>query len=100
MNEKPSPQDALRLRDVAVVVLFGAALGVLFNALQLGENPSRALAWRKVERTVVALEPVTPAEAATRPPGGAVAAPDSAHASSTAPVKAAPGKGSPAKGAK
>ena len=65
MHESPQSKDSLRVRDVIAVVLFGVALGVLFNALQLADKSPRALAWRKLERTIVALEPGTPASAAT-----------------------------------
>jgi rhodanese-related sulfurtransferase len=94
MNESAPPppgsdHDSLRLRHVLGIVLFGAALGVGFNALQLSSDSGRGLAWVKSERRVVSLgglprtAPVAPADTARS--AGAPARPREA----TAPAKPA-----------
>ncbi|NUN53552.1 MAG: phosphotransferase, partial [Planctomycetaceae bacterium] len=67
----PKPPGSL-LRDVAVIVLAGIALGIAYNAYLLGSGPRAGLTWIKEERRLAKLEDVlleTPAaEAATAPP--------------------------------
>lgn len=107
----PKPPGSL-LRDVAVIVLAGIALGVAHNAYLLGSGPRAGLTWIKEERRLAKLEDVlleTPAaEAATAPPvpaSDAAAATDGARAAppaSSAPAQPAaqpaakPGAAAPA----
>lgn len=81
----PSPDPNSRgslLRDVAVIVLVGIALGAAHNAYLLGSGPRAGLSWIKEERRLVKLEDVLPAPA------------DSAPATSVAPAQ--PPAGAPA----
>jgi rhodanese-related sulfurtransferase len=79
------------VRDVAVLLLVGAALGVTHNAYMLAAGPGRGLPWIKTERRVVKLEDLAPADPAgptalatttADPPAGSPAtpAPGDAHA--------------------
>jgi rhodanese-related sulfurtransferase len=62
---EPRPAGSL-VRDVAVLVLVGIALGVAHNAYLLGSGPRAGLSWIKEERRLVKLEDVLPVE----PDGG------------------------------
>lgn len=70
----PKPSGSL-LRDVAVIVLAGIALGVAHNAYLMGSGPRAGLSWIKEERRLAKLEDVlleTPeAAAAIAPPEAA-----------------------------
>lgn len=59
-----SEADPLSIRDVLVIVVVGASLGVGYNALQLVDDPTRGLSWTHQERKVVKLEEETPAPTA------------------------------------
>ena len=67
---EPKPPGSL-VRDVAVLVLVGIALGVAHNAYLLGSGPRAGLSWIKAERALVKLEDVLPADPdlATSGPG-------------------------------
>ncbi len=80
MTDNTPHDDGLRARDVLTIVIAGAALGVLFNVLQLSADPSRALTWVKGERKVVSLEQVSPAPQSTAPAPVAATTPDPAPA--------------------
>ncbi len=56
-----SDAELLSIRDVLVIVVVGASLGVGYNALQLIDDPTRGLSWTHQERKVVKLEEETPA---------------------------------------
>lgn len=82
------------VRDVAVIVLVGIALGAAHNAYLLGSGPRAGLSWIKAERRLVKLEDVLPAQrdSATALPGsGATAAAPGvpAHERQGAPAKPA-----------
>lgn len=71
-------------RDVAVLLLVGAALGVTHNAYMLAAGPGRGLPWIKTERRVVKLDDLAPADPAgpmelatttAEPPAGSPATP-------------------------
>lgn len=86
-NPGPKSSGSL-LRDVAVIVLAGIALGVAHNAYLLGSGPRAGLAWIKEERRLAKLEDVlleTPeAAAATVPAGDAAATTEGATAAKPA----------------
>jgi len=65
-------------RDVAMLLLVGAALGLAHNWFMLKNGPGKGLAWIKAERAVVRLEDVAPPAAqpaAIAPPAAATSAP-------------------------
>ncbi len=79
----PKPPGSL-LRDVAVIVLAGIALGVAHNAYLIGSGPRAGLTWIKEERRLAKLEDMlleTPeaaaATSAPAPGGGAAELPAS-----------------------
>jgi rhodanese-related sulfurtransferase len=64
MNESNSPKSPGPLfRDVAMLLLVGAALGLTHNWFMLQNGPGKGLAWIKEERKVVKLADVAPPDA-------------------------------------
>lgn len=80
---EPRPAGSL-VRDVAVLVLVGIALGVAHNAYLLGSGPRAGLSWIKEERKLTRLEDVLPVE-----PDGGIGGPA---------VQSGPATGAPAAG--
>jgi len=70
-NPDPQPSGSL-VRDVALIVLAGVALGLAHNWFMLQEGPGKGLAWIKTERKVVRFEDTIPADPA---PVGTLASP-------------------------
>jgi rhodanese-related sulfurtransferase len=76
-------------RDVLVLVLAGAALGIAQNALMQKGDPLRALPWFARERTVVRLEDVPPAPPLVR---DSLAAQDGEAGSASPPASGKPAR--------
>lgn len=97
-NRPDAPKDSgMPFRDVAMIVLVGAALGLTHNWFMLQAGPGKGLAWIKTERKVVRLEDVAPdagaTPLATSPPAATPATPAPATPATSAPTAPARGAG-------
>jgi len=99
---EPRPAGSL-VRDVALIVLVGLALGIAYNAYLLGSGPRAGLSWiKQVERPLAKLEDVllagtemppqaTPSPAGPTAAGDAAAGERAAGPATSAAAKPAPG---------
>lgn len=78
-----SSQMPLR-REVAVLVVAGAVLGIVYNSMGLASRPPRGIPWVAAKAELPSLEDMTPADSAMSGPGGELGAP--AAGSSPAPT--------------
>jgi rhodanese-related sulfurtransferase len=96
MNESNSPKSPGPLfRDVAMLLLVGAALGLTHNWFMLQNGPGKGLAWIKEERKVVKLADVAPPDAqpavpTPAPPAPAAGTPAPAAAATATPAADVP----------
>jgi rhodanese-related sulfurtransferase len=92
MNEPSRPDDpkssSALFRDVAMLLLVGAVLGVTHNWFMLQAGPGKGLAWIKEERKVVRLEDVMPPDSPPSPPVAEAAAPPAAAGAPATAAKA------------
>ncbi|MCC6349604.1 MAG: hypothetical protein IT347_08435 [Candidatus Eisenbacteria bacterium] len=86
-NPQARPSGSLA-REVAVIVLVGAALGLGYNAYLLGSGPRAGLAWIKAEKKLVRLEDVLPSAPTPATTGGAPATAGPAQETAEAPALA------------
>jgi rhodanese-related sulfurtransferase len=70
-----SSQTPLR-RDVILMVIAGAVLGIAYNGMGLASRPPRGIAWVAVETALPTLEDPAPGDSVIGAPDGAVTTPE------------------------
>jgi rhodanese-related sulfurtransferase len=72
-----SSQTPLR-RDVVLMVVAGAVLGIAYNGMGLASRPPKGIPWVAVETALPSLEDPAPGDSVIGAPDGAVTTPDAA----------------------
>jgi len=85
-------------REVFVLLVAGAVLGIAYNSIGLASRPPRGIPWVGAKAELPSLEDMTPSDSGVAAPGGETLAPDATRPPAPAPVSVTP-RGSTGSGA-